>query len=293
LLISLPSHKLEREGKKDLYHSFIYSILILLLAIPKYGHATVFRVVIDPGHGGTDHGTVYHYKNGRTAEKEITLRLAKQVADHLRSQGIWVTLTREKDHDLSLPARTALANRLKADVFISIHMNSTENINQRDAEGIETYILNNTTDASSKRLAHLENSVISMNPIESPEQADVALILKDLRLDANLSESKRLACHIQGNLVSTTSRLTSLQDPLKQKRDRGVKQALFHVLLGADMPSVLVEAGFLSSARDRSILLSPKGQALVSHAIAKAVEQYRHGKWNPSKHSTLSRCKVN
>jgi N-acetylmuramoyl-L-alanine amidase len=233
-----------------------------------------FRIVIDPGHGGVDEGTVYESGRTRITEAQVTLSLAQQAARELRARGYEVILTRSRDQEVPLAARTQLANRLGADVFLSLHMNSTPTPMVTDAEGIETFILNSASDASSKRLAQLENSVLTDTVTDSPEQLDVALILKDLRLDANLTESKRLACALQSRLVAASS-----------GDDRGVKQALFHVLLGADMPSVLVEAGFLSSPRDRSFVLSSTGQKRIALAIATAVEKYRR--------SEVSRCKVN
>jgi N-acetylmuramoyl-L-alanine amidase len=248
-----------------------------------------FRVVIDPGHGGYDHGTIYTQGSQKIAEKDLTLALAHQTAAQLRAQGFSVILTREKDQDVALPARTALANKLGADVFISIHMNSG------GAEGIETYILNNATDASSKRLAQLENSVIEPDSAGSPEQNDVALILKDLRLDANLSESKRLACAVQANLIRGSARAQQAvfpRSPASSPRNRGVKQALFYVLLGADMPSVLVEAGFINSARDRATVLSPAGRKHLALAIAQSVDQFRQSRESRRTAMALNKCKI-
>ena len=283
-----------------------------------------FKIVIDAGHGGSDHGTVYENGLLQIAEKDVTLLIARGVARELQARGFEVTLTRTDDRELPLGARTQLANRLSADLFLSIHMNSTQSPNAprgSSAEGIETYILNNASDASSKRLAHLENTVISHDGIETPEQADVALILRDLRLDANLSESKRLACAIQSSLTAAPLEISAPNAPLDhldhrpqlavdlrrskravrhpvqlgqvRRRDRGVKQALFHVLLGADMPSVLLEAGFLSSPRDRALVLSPQGRHAMSTAIAGAIEQFRLAKGTPRAALALSRCKVN
>jgi N-acetylmuramoyl-L-alanine amidase len=248
--------------------------------------------VIDPGHGGSDEGTVFRTGNIKIAEKTLTLQLARKVARQLKARGYLVTLTRTSDREVPLGARTQIANRLGADVFISLHMNSSEEARHRDAEGVETYILNNTTDASSKRLAQLENSVLPSH--ESDESAaspdhDVALILKDLRLDGNLTSSKRLACGLQQFLVQATSNRSNII-----KRDRGVKQALFHVLLGADMPSVLVEAGFLNSSNDRNHLLTVRGQKTTSRAIVDALDYYRNRLKGSAPHlASLSRCKVN
>jgi N-acetylmuramoyl-L-alanine amidase len=226
----------------------------------------------------------------------MTLRLAIDAARELRSRGYEVVLTRTSDYEVSLAKRTALANRIGANLFISIHMNSTPNPHDSDAEGVETYILNNETDASSRRLAKLENTVLTSEERASPELTDVSLILKDLRLDANLGRSKRLACAIQSSLIRATSRALP-GTPHFQHRNRGVKQALFHVLLGANMPSVLVEAGFLTSEHDRSFVTNLQGRKRIGLAIAQAIDHYRdslhalmHG---ATALSHVSTCKVN
>lgn len=260
-----------------------------------------FRVVIDPGHGGHDEGTVYDNGRVRITEKDVTLRLALASAKTLRADGIDVILTRETDRDVALPRRTALANELQADIFISLHLNSTPTpMVSASPQGIETYILNNTTDATSRRIAQLENAginpVVGIEPGGSPEQMDVAMILKDLRLDANLAESKRLACAVQGALVTATRPERSQAPSLSSSRNRGVKQALFHVLLGADMPSILVEAGFLSHPRDRAIVLSTEGQTEIGRALAQAVARYRGVRLPsapPQQLAQLSSCRVN
>ena len=248
-----------------------------------------FRVVLDPGHGGNDQGTVYRKGKLRLAEKDVTLDLALETARQLENQGFDVFLTRRGDQDIPLPSRTAVANQIKADVFISIHMNSHASARAGDAEGIETFILNNATDATSKRLAHFENKSADKNPEKAPDQNDVALILKDLTLDANLSESKRLACAIQNSLVSVTSQTSSKS---ASQRNRGVKQALFYVLLGADMPSVLVEAGFLTHPRDRKLVTSIHGKRAIGASIVRAIQQFKRNKNTREAQLELSRCKV-
>jgi N-acetylmuramoyl-L-alanine amidase len=225
--------------------------------------------------------------------------LARQIKKQLERQGYSVYLTRDQDREISLPQRTALANELKAEVFISLHMNSTRGSGhfnpQAHPEGIETFILNHASDASSRRLAHLENTVISGQlkdtSNETAHQLDVARILKDLRLDANLAQSKKLACAVQNHLIAATSHLATTKK--KIYRNRGVKQALFHVLIGADMPSILVEAGFLNHPRDRSIVLSKRGQKLISRAITSALRDYRIQKNSSKSLSSLFKCKIN
>lgn len=248
---------------------------------------TLFRVVIDPGHGGTDEGAIHYQRNHRILEKDITLRLAHQIARQLQLRGFLVHLTRVGDQEISLPDRTAMANRLGADVFLSIHVNSAGNRAVPDAEGIETFFLNSTTDGSSRRLARIENSVISAQLENSINQPDVALILKDLTLDGNVIESKRLACHIQTQLVKATSPPQTLR-----RRNRGIKQALFHVLLGADMPAILLETGFLNHPYDRALMLSPKGQLKISRAVTDALDRFRSYKKSKRDRLTLSQCRI-
>lgn len=242
-----------------------------------------FLVVLDPGHGGADHGTIYRDGKVPLAEKDLTLLLALQTAEALKRRGVAVRLTRTRDENPPLPERTRLANRWGAKLFLSIHLNSSHSESRGKpgvtAGGIETFILNHSSDASSERLAKLENSVLPGSPTLDhitfgSAHSEVALILKELRLDANLAESKRLACLVQGALTKRAP-----------ETNRGVKQGLFYVLLGADMPSALVEAGFLSSPQDRSKLLSSQGQAELSESLARAINLFRLQR-------TVSSCKV-
>lgn len=272
---------IRRTSKRNLIPQLL---LVILLAATSEAAAKPFHVVIDPGHGGNDHGTEYGQGRAKIAEKEVTLLLATDAARELRDLGFRVTLTREEDQEVSLGARTALANKLNADLFISIHMNSGE------AQGVETFILNNTSDMTSRRLAKLENSVLGRDSAsDSPEALDVALILRDLRLDANLSESKLLACSVQEQLVERVSKYSRVS---KEHKDRGVKQALFHVLLGAEMPSVLVEAGFLNHPKDRFVVTRIDGRHAIGSAIAQAVDKFRKLRGTRNAQSALSRCQV-
>ncbi len=270
-------------------------VLALALRPSEVGAARKpFRVVLDPGHGGVDEGAVHQAKSEKVTEKDVTLLIALETAKKLRSRGFEVYLTRDGDQGLSLSDRTAFANRKKADAFISIHMNASAGPDSGHAYGIETYFLNNTSDESSKRLAHFENSVLigsTDHPVDSPEGLDVALILKDLRLDANLSESKRLACHLQHQLVQFTAKTPS-EVVATSPRNRGVKQALFYVLLGADMPAALVEAGFISQKRDRALVLSRRGQQQIAAAIAYSLERFRTLKGTRQAQHVVSTCRV-
>lgn len=253
--------------------------------------APPFLVVIDPGHGGSDRGAVVKEGKKEITEKEVTLALAQDVSRELVKHQIQSVLTRRVDQDVALPDRTALANRLKADVFISIHMNAAVGERSGLAEGIETYILNTSTDRSSKRLADLENSVLKGSLARQFENEDVSLIVKDLILDANLVESKHLACNVQSQMVKTHTELQESK-AASRRHNRGVKQALFYVLLGADMPSVLVEAGFIDSVRDRALVQDATSRQRLAASIAEAIAAYRIRRQTPDAAFTLSKCLV-
>ncbi len=219
----------------------------------------VSRIVIDPGHGGRDYGAPGYLKG--VHEKDITLKIAKRLADRIRTElGIEVILTRYGDKFLTLEERTAFANTKNADLFISIHTNSSRD---RRAYGIETYFLNLATDDEAIRVAALENATSTKNI------SDLQTILNDLMQNAKINESSRLATYVQSSLVSH----------LKVKRwtrikDKGVKQAPFYVLLGAQMPSILVETSFISNPIECKRLIDPTYQNRLCEAIIMGVKQY-------------------
>jgi N-acetylmuramoyl-L-alanine amidase len=232
-----------------------------------------FLVVIDPGHGGGDTGAVYRENGVTLSEKTLTLLIARDLARELIIRGQDVILTRNDDQDVLLSNRTAIANKLKADVFISIHLNSSDE--KIKSGGVETFILNHATDETSKRLADLENSVLKDSKASTnggAQGSDVSLIMKDLILDGTSEPSKELACSVQARIKSAS-------------RDRGVKQALFYVLLGADMPSILIEAGFMNSKADRDRILTVKTRLALAAQIASAIDDYRH-------HKTPKHCQI-
>lgn len=255
-------------NRKLLVLFFAFQIVPILLSAYAQSAPAVgkkFLVVIDPGHGGKDTGAVFREAKQRFTEKALTLLLARDLARELIIRGINVILTRNDDREMMLSDRTALANKLKADVFISIHLNSSaEKIR---AGGVETFILNHATDDSSRRLADLENAVLKDSQANGVGSSNVSLIMKDLILDSTLVPSKELACSVQGRIKAGA-------------RDRGVKQALFYVLLGADMPSILIEAGFLSSKMDRDRIIQTKSRLGLAAQIAAAIDDYRHKRRN-------------
>ena len=214
------------------------------------------RVVIDPGHGGHDTGTV---GADGTKEKDVALAIAKRLRTVLTEQGLEVVLTRETDKFVRLEERARLANVARGDLFISVHCNP---LPQRNIRGIETYTLNLASDRYAIRLAARENATSEKG------MSDLQFLLADLATRANTEESARLATHVQSGLVS------SLRSRDGKIRDLGTKEALFYVLLGTKMPAILVETGFLSNAAEEKRLASPGYQDDVARAIASGVQGF-------------------
>ena len=188
------------------------------------------KIVLDPGHGGKDPGAI---GAGGLAEKDIVLSIAKKLAVKLKNEmGMEVVLTRKDDRFVALEDRTAMANAEDADLFISLHVNASPNA---EARGIETYYLDNTTDEAAMRLAARENATSRKNI------SDLQFILSDMTQNMKLEDSITLAHQLQGALVGGMSKVMS------DVKDLGVKKALFYVLVGARMPSVLVEMFFITN----------------------------------------------
>jgi len=219
----------------------------------------VSRIIIDPGHGGRDYGAPGYLKG--VHEKKVVLQIARRLAKMLRSQlKCQVIMTRNSDRFLTLEERTAIANTKNADLFISIHANSNRD---RRAYGIETYFLNLATDDEAIRVAATENATSTKNI------SDLQTILSDLMQNAKINESSRLAGDVQ---VAMIRHLRNKR--YSRIRDKGVKQAPFYVLLGAQMPAILVETSFISNPRECKRLIDPKYQQRLCEAIVDGVRQY-------------------
>ena len=222
------------------------------------GRRPIRRIIVDAGHGGHDTGAI---GPRGVREKDVTLAMARRLAEKLRSQGFEVKLTRTDDRYLKLEERTAMANMARGDLFVSLHTNANP---RRDRSGVETYFLNVTDDRYARRLAARENG--SLNLEEAPR--DVQRILTDLDSKASAGASRTLARLVQKEI---TSRTRQSQGAV---RDRGVKNALFYVLLGARMPAVLVETAFISNRAEEQRLASPAYQQLVADGVARAVVEF-------------------
>ena len=216
----------------------------------------VRTVVIDAGHGGRDPGAVAF----GLKEKDVALRIAHELARVFarRRPDIRVFLTREDDVFIPLDRRPVLAKQKNADLFLSIHLNANK---IERFSGIESYFLNLTSDASALQLAARENATTEKNV------GDLTAILRDLLRDTNILESSKLARTLQAALIhGVRSRF-----PV---RDLGVKQAPFMVLIGAEMPSVLVEAGFLTNRRENRRLRDSDYLELLAESIFDGLRIY-------------------
>jgi N-acetylmuramoyl-L-alanine amidase len=217
-------------------------------------------IVIDPGHGGVETGAI---GPSGLQEKDLTLDLARRLKTLLERQGATVVLTRDEDRVLPLDDRTAIANHNRAILFISIHLNASK---RKSAVGAETYFLSTSaTDAEARTLAGLENK--AYEPPDAAPKAEGAppgheleLILWDMAQNSFLVESSKLAEAIQNELNTATG-----------VRDRGVRQAPFRVLMGATMPAILVEAGFISNPEEEARFKDDAYKDKVAEAIARAV----------------------
>ena len=168
-------------------------------------------------------------------------------------------MTRDSDRFIPLEERTAIANTKHADLFVSIHINASPN---SQAEGIETYFLNLATDEESIRVAAFENAT------STKRISDMQKILKDMMLNTKIDESSRLAGHVQQNVVQAVNEKYS---PVK---NLGVKQAPFYVLIGAQMPSILVECSFISNDRERERLGQDEYLDQIVEGLVKGIEGY-------------------
>ncbi|MCL2123054.1 MAG: N-acetylmuramoyl-L-alanine amidase [Desulfovibrionaceae bacterium] len=217
---------------------------------------TVQTVFIDAGHGGKDPGTSH---NG-LVEQEITLDVAKRVGRLLQNQGIDVQYSREKTVYLSLQERSRAANKVKADLFVSVHVNASIDA---QASGFETFYLDIASNTEAARLATMENAG------SDKKMGELTTILADFMLSARTQESRQLAQTLQN---AALSRLGKLRYPTK---DGGVKAAPLHVLIGTGMPAVLVELGYCTNREEARRLTGAAYRQALAEGIAEGILAYR------------------
>lgn len=216
-------------------------------------------IVIDPGHGGKDGGAV-GYKH--RLEKKVVLSLSKKLRDELKKRGYKVYMTRSTDRFVELRSRTKFANKKGAHLFISIHANSVPKRNRKKAHGIEVYFLSPARTERANNVAATENSK-DVNTMNFYAKMSFLNFLNREKILA----SNRLAIDLQQNTIA------QLQKHYKVK-DAGVKEGPFWVLVGAQMPAVLVEVGFISHPTESSKLINQRYQKEFAIGLAKGVERY-------------------
>ena len=215
----------------------------------------VRRIVVDPGHGGEDIGT----QNGPLSEKALTLDIGLRLREMLRTQGFEVAMTRDSDRTVVLRERTELANRLAADVFVSIHVNW---IATRQVRGIETYYLGPTEDPELNAVARRENQNSGYS------LADQDSIIRGVILNAHHERSRQLADRVQHSLFR------SLRPVNPKLRNRGVKSAPFVVLVGTEMPAILAEVSCLSNQEEVELLRRPLYREHIAEALSHGILKY-------------------
>ena len=217
----------------------------------------VGRIVIDPGHGGHDTGTVG--RNGLMEKDlvlDVALNLKRSLEERLDAQ---VLMTRSDDRFISLEERTAIANRHRSDLFISIHANASTS---RSTSGVETYYLNFARTTADREIAARENATTLLNIGELQD------LVRKIAMADKSTESRELAALLQRSLFSGSRGI------FPKARNRGVRSAPFIVLIGAEMPAVLVEVAFISNPRDEKLLKKENSQQVLAKALLTGIEGY-------------------
>ncbi|MFI5120719.1 MAG: N-acetylmuramoyl-L-alanine amidase [Thermoanaerobaculia bacterium] len=230
---------------------------------PSLFHLEVRSVVIDPGHGGADPGATA----SGVAEKDVTLDVARRLREFLVAQKIAVSLTREGDTTLSLRDRVALANSKRADLFVSIHVNSLPAVKEK--RGVETYFLGTTTDP------HVERLALDENRASGYTMADFRRLLEGVLADSRQGESRKFAEAVQGGLVN------SLRPVVPRLQDRGVRSAPFVVLIATEMPGILAEVSTVSNEDEARRLGDPAYRQQIARALANGILVYAESRNHP------------
>lgn len=259
-------------GKKVVTPLFgIIAISLSLYFLPSENKALAsqkpYVVVIDPGHGGADHGASGRLGQKKIDEKDVALAIARKTEKFLNDptysrplgRRIKVILTRRSDKAVSLEERSEKAQKARADLFVSIHANSETT---HKARGLETYFLNNTDDESSRKLERIENKASKRAHRED------SLILRSVAADAVVESSRSAAELLQSSIAEELHR----EDVRFQ--DRGVKQAMLYVLLDSQVPAALVECFYVSNAQDLALVSQPENRARIAEGLAKGILRF-------------------
>ena len=248
---------------------FCFGALILLFLLPLYSYAQkgekIQTIVIDAGHGGKDTGALGAVTNEKDINLSVALKFGKYIQENLPD--VKVIYTRSTDKFVELSERADIANRNNADVFISIHCNSTEGTTT--VQGAETYVMGESKNEKNLEVAKKENAAILLEDNTDaydnfdPNSTE-AYIIFSLTQSLYQNQSLKLADKVQRQFSGRAKR-----------NDRGVQQAGFLVLWKTSMPSILVELGFINNANEEQFLNSERGQNLMALALYRAFEEYK------------------
>lgn len=239
---------------------------LLLLNLLICFHAHSFVVLLDPGHGGDEHGAVRDLVltnskgvkySEKIKEKDLSLRVAKEIKKYLKNKHN-VYLTRSFDRKISLEDRAKMADTVKADIFVSIHFNS---YSKTKYTGFETYYLDNNKDKAISKVERIENKEVSGN------DKIVNQILIDLVIEKTTKASKKLAEFVHSKTSKDLSSIFKM-------RNRGIKPGLFYVLALSKRPGILLEGGFMSNPKELGLIRSKKYIKQYSLSVAKGIETY-------------------
>lgn len=248
-------------------------LIVCMLFSFSIKNANAFTILIDPGHGGEDDGAKA-LTHGRVPEelikeKDISLMIAQKIHEKLSAKDYTVFLTRSFDRTVSLPERAAIAEKTKADLFISVHINSSP---ESSAVGFETYYLDNHNDVAIKKVEKTENVQTKGDEIV------VQQILVDLVVEQTVSTSKPLAASIHSEIKSSVGRKYGIPS-------RGIKPGLFFVLALSKRPGVLLEVGFISTQKERVRMMNPKFQDDYASAVVRGIEKFIKSSQTPKRRS--------
>ncbi len=240
------------------------NILYFLICIFAFTNVYSFTVMIDPGHGGKDMGAINSIKiNGtykKIYEKDIALEICKKINDRLKDYGFSSFLTRTNDRNIPLHERARMTEKIMADIFISLHINSDK---FKSTNGFETYYLDNSRGVAVKKVEEVEQLTKS-----SPEESTIeSKILTDLVISQTVKLSRTLANSIHKYIKEDIGNAFKL-------KDRGVKPGLLYVLALSKRPSILLEVGFMSNKRELKKVLNSEFQKKYAQAIAAGLVEY-------------------
>ncbi len=256
---------------KNLNIKYVQNKKELIIKIPTNNKTSIIKrvsksrykskiIVIDAGHGAKDSGAVGPNKR---YEKVVTLQVSKYLYKILKKRGHKVYLTRNKDKFIKVTHRTILANKKRADIFISIHANSVPKSKAHKVEGIETFFLSPARNARAKRVAAKENK----SDIRNMSKSSKLVFLESLNRP-RITASHKFAIDVQAGM------LQSVRKRFSKVKDSGVREGPFWVLVGAQMPSILIELGYISHPKESRRLYNDEYQRLLAKGIATGVDSY-------------------